>query len=137
MLPRLIGAAALSVALMQGAAFAGDKDKSAMDKSSTTGMNQSAQSLPQEFESKLQAQGFTEVEVVPGSYIISAKDKDGNPIHAVITPTSFTVLSLNTSGSSETTGSAPNSSSSKSNTDMSADADKKDDLLKNEPGSNR
>ena len=52
------------------------------------------QALPQAIQQKLTAQGFTDVRVVPGSYLVSTKDKDGNPITMIIGPTSMTVLTV-------------------------------------------
>ena len=135
MLPRLLGTTILAVGLAHGAAFAGDKDKSTMDQSSTTSMDQSAQNLPQEFKDKLKAEGFTDVEVVPGSYFISAKDKNGDRVHALISPNSLTVVTMDTSdSSSETTGSASSDDVSKSNDISKSDRDSSnlsDDSSKN------
>jgi hypothetical protein len=62
MLSRLLVSVALSAALVQGTAFA-QSGTAAADKSN---LNQSAQSLPQELKQKLN-QGFSDVQVVPGS----------------------------------------------------------------------
>lgn len=51
-----------------------------------------AQSLPQKIREKLEAQGFKEVKVVPNSFIVSAKDKDGVPMQMLIGPDSMTVI---------------------------------------------
>lgn len=116
MLPRLLASAVLSIALMQGAAFAQSKS-TASGSSQQSAANQNAQSLPQELKQKLQNQGFTDVRVVPGSYIVSAKDKDGDPITAIIGPHSMTIFSMQTAsgttGSSSSDMSKPGGSSSK------------------------
>lgn len=106
MLPRLLASTALAVLLTQGPAIAQGKSDSMKQGSMKQGMDQSAQSLPQELEQKLTDQGFTNVQVVPGSYIVSAKDKEGDPITAIIGPHSLTVFSVSSPGGSETTGSA-------------------------------
>jgi len=106
MLPRLLASTALAVLLTQGPAIAQDKSASMKQGSAKQGMSQSAQSLPQELEQKLTNQGFTDVQVLPGSYIVSAKDKDGDPITAIIGPHSLTVFSMSSPAGSETTGSA-------------------------------
>lgn len=51
-----------------------------------------SQSLPLEIKQKLEKQGFTNVQVVPGSFIVSAKDKDGDPVNMLIGPNSMMVM---------------------------------------------
>ena len=51
-----------------------------------------AQDLPQKIHDKLVEQGYSEVQVVPQSFLISAKDKNGNPVMMLIGPNSMTVL---------------------------------------------
>ena len=46
----------------------------------------------QKIHDELTAKGFTDVKVVPGSYIVSGKDKDGNPVVMVIGPNSMTMM---------------------------------------------
>ena len=48
--------------------------------------------LPQEIRDKLKAEGFKDVEVIPNSFIVSAKDKDGNPVMMLIGPDGTTVV---------------------------------------------
>jgi hypothetical protein len=50
------------------------------------------QDLPQKIRDKLTAQGFKDVEVAAGSYVVSAKDKDGNRVMMVLGPTSMTMM---------------------------------------------
>jgi hypothetical protein len=50
------------------------------------------QSHPVEIKQKLEKQGFTNVQVVPGSFIVSAKDKDGDPVNMLIGPNSMMVM---------------------------------------------
>lgn len=64
---------------------------------------------------KLQSQGFTNVQVVPGSFLVSAKDKDGDPVNMVIGPhsmTMFTSTSANESNSSNDSNSSGNTGAS-------------------------
>jgi hypothetical protein len=56
------------------------------------GKMQGTQSLPQQIEQKLERQGFTAVEVVPGSYLVSAKDQEGDPVMMVIGPHSMSIF---------------------------------------------
>jgi len=79
MLFRTIPFALVSAALMQGSVLA----QSPHD----------AQNLPQKIHDDLVSRGFTDVKVVPQSFVISAKDKAGNPIVMLLGPNSMTVLS--------------------------------------------
>ena len=51
-----------------------------------------AQNLPAELKQKMQSAGYTSIEIVPGSYLVSAKDKDGKSVMMQIAPNSMTVL---------------------------------------------
>ena len=76
--------------------------------------NQTTQSLPQKIKQKLQQQGFSDVQVVPGSFIVSAKDKDGDPVNMVIGPNSMMIMTTSqVSGTPDTTGQSTSSSSTK------------------------
>ncbi|ARN79762.1 hypothetical protein [Methylocystis bryophila] len=57
-------------------------------------MRQNAQNLPQELKQKLTSQGFTDVKVVPDSFLVSAKDKQGYPVTMLIGPDSLTVFTM-------------------------------------------
>ena len=70
--------------------------------------------LPQQLRQKLQNQGFTNVQIVPGSFIVSARDQSGDPVMMVIGPHSTTMImagSQQGSGSSGGQGSSGGSSS--------------------------
>jgi hypothetical protein len=98
MLTRLIAAAAL-VALTS-TAYAADTGGSKTPTGSMS-QQQSAQNLPQEIQSKLQQDGYTDVQVVPGSFLVSAKDKRGDPVNMVIGPHSMLVMTEGKMGSNE------------------------------------
>src|SRR3984893_6490907 len=49
---------------------------------------------PDHVRDVLQKQGFTDVRVVPQSFIIHAKDKDGNPVVMSVTPDSITAVTV-------------------------------------------
>jgi Cu/Ag efflux protein CusF len=91
----LAAVAALSFTLVPGAVLAAG---------SPTGQDQtnaqSTQTISQELKQKLQDQGFSDVKVVPGSLIVSAKDKSGDPVTMVIGPQSMTVFSMATDNGS-------------------------------------
>jgi hypothetical protein len=88
--------------------------QSSQDQSTNSAQNtQAAQALPQELSQRLTSAGFSDVKVVPSSFVVSAKDKDGRPVLMRITPTSMTVLT-EVPVSSSTTGSGNNNNSSNS-----------------------
>ncbi len=89
MMMKIVAATAVTVALVHGAALAQSGNPA---QSATSPKNE--QSLPQEIKRKLTAQGFTNVQVVPGSYLVSAKDKDGDPVTMVIGPHSMTMFTV-------------------------------------------
>jgi hypothetical protein len=50
------------------------------------------QQVMQKIHDDLRAKGFTDVRVVPGSFIVSGTDKNGQPVVMLIGPNSMTVL---------------------------------------------
>ncbi|HTR83778.1 MAG TPA: hypothetical protein VMI56_04835 [Reyranella sp.] len=54
-----------------------------------------AKEVPQKIHDELTSQGFKDVKVVPGSYIVSAKNKDDQPVMMLIGPGGMTVLTGN------------------------------------------
>ncbi len=98
----LAAGAALSMIFVPGAVLAAGSLPSSQDQTNT-------QTLSQELKQKLQDQGFSDVQVVPGSLIVSAKDKSGDPVTMVIGPHSMTVFSTtanNESGAGSANASA-------------------------------
>jgi hypothetical protein len=67
---------------------------------------QTTQNLPAQIRSKLEQDGFTDVNVVPGSFLVSAKDKSGDPVTMVIGPNSMMMLTQVPNSTNATTGSA-------------------------------
>jgi hypothetical protein len=61
-----------------------------------------AEDLPKKIHDDLTARGFTDVKVVPQAFLISAKDKDGNPLVMLVGPNSMTVLSAPPAGDPNT-----------------------------------
>ena len=61
------------------------------------------QVLPQKLQATLQQAGFTDIKVVPSSFLVQAKDRDGNPVMMVINPDS--VFAVTAGPASSTTGS--------------------------------
>jgi hypothetical protein len=52
--------------------------------------------LPGKIRDKLTAEGFKDVQVAAGSYVVSAKDKDGNRVMMLIGPSSMTMMKVPT-----------------------------------------
>jgi hypothetical protein len=107
MLARLLAATVLAAGLLQGTAFA--QDNSAKSSDATSATTENAQTLPQELADKLKDQGFTDIKVVPGSFIVSAKDKNGDPVGMVIGPHSMTMFAAISAHNKSTTGSGSGS----------------------------
>jgi hypothetical protein len=91
MIFRLLAPALLTCVLIQSPAFA-QTNSSGPNAASTQASGQAGQPLPQEIKQKLQKQGFTNVQVVPGSFIVSAKDKEGDPVNMIIGPHSIMMV---------------------------------------------
>jgi hypothetical protein len=81
MMWRMIVPALASVAFLHGAAWA-----------QSTATDDINQTLPQKIRDELTAQGFKDVKVTAGSYVVSAKDKDGADVVMVIGPNQTTML---------------------------------------------
>ncbi len=80
--PALIAAALAATALGPCATLAQPAD------------SDSSQNVPEQIRSKLTEKGYKDVKVVPGSYIVSAKDKDGAPVMMVIGPGSTSMITM-------------------------------------------
>jgi hypothetical protein len=72
-------------ALMQGAAWA--QDSSSKDEDPN-------QVMPQKIREKLSEQGFRDIKVAPGSYVVSARDQDGHRVMMLIGPTETTMMRM-------------------------------------------
>lgn len=96
MLGRLMVPAWASLALLAGAAWAQSPAPKDNDAQKTDpGMSDEAmQHGPQKLREKLAQDGYTDVKIAPGSYIVSAKDKDGNKVVMMIGPTSMTMMKV-------------------------------------------
>jgi hypothetical protein len=96
MLFRIMSLALASTALAHGPAFAQAPD--------------ATEDVSKKLHDDLTARGFTDVKIVPQAFLISAKDKDGNPLVMLVGPNSMTVLSGSPPG-------APNTAQSKEGKD--------------------
>jgi hypothetical protein len=73
---------------------------------------QTKQSIPQELRQKLSSAGFTDVEMVPSSFLVSAKNKEGNHVMMRISQESMTMLTEIPVSETSTTGSSTSSGES-------------------------
>ena len=60
--------------------------------SSTTGQTQTPGTMQKSVKNDLEQAGFTDVQVMPSSFLVRAKDKHGHPIMMVINPDSVTEI---------------------------------------------
>jgi hypothetical protein len=72
------------------------------DQSAT--QDESPQVLPQRLQQTLREAGYTDVEVVPSSFLVRAKDRNNNPVMMVINPHALLVVSAQPDSSGTTTG---------------------------------
>jgi hypothetical protein len=108
MMTRLFASALLVVGLSQAALAQTSTQQN--QRSGAAENTQAPENLPQELRQKLTSSGFTDVKVVPSSFVVSAKDKDGRPVMMRITPTSMTVLTELPVSNTPTTGAGSDSS---------------------------
>ena len=104
MIVRTLFACLVVSALSQGAAFAQSSNTKESGNASNTTSTQNSQSLPQEIRQKLQNDGYTDVKVVPSSFLVQAKDKGGDPVMMMIGPHMTTMITQMSPNESSTTG---------------------------------
>ena len=118
MLARLL-IAAVATALTLTASYA-QTTKTKPSSSTASSTQQNSQNIPQTIRQKLTSDGFTNIKVVPGSYLVSAKDKNGDPVMMVIGPHSMTIMAELPNMSGSTTGSSAGSASQNNNSSQSS-----------------
>ena len=92
-----------SMALAQGAS----SNSAAAPGAATTTAQPGGSGLRQQLTNSLQQSGFTDIKVVPDSFLVQAKDKSGNPVTMFIGPnsaTEFTTVGSNEQTSGSTAG---------------------------------
>ncbi len=87
MMFRLIAIAAVASAL---GATAQAQSSSSQSQDSNGAV--ATQQIPQEIQQKLSQEGFKDVQVIPHSFLVSARDKNGNPVTMLIGPHSATIV---------------------------------------------
>jgi hypothetical protein len=109
-LTAFLAIASASAVFAQGSPNQSTPNPSTKDQGTQT---QSDQSIGQQVRDNLAQAGYTDIKIMPESFLVRAKDKSGNPVMMVINPDSITAITeVNPRGAnSETTGSAPASGS--------------------------
>jgi hypothetical protein len=79
--------------------------------SSSTSQEQDVRNIPQHLRQQLSDAGFKDITIVPGSFFVSAKDKNDRDVMMRITPQSVTVLTESPMDTSSTTGQGQSGSS--------------------------
>ena len=99
---RLTMTALLATALVPGVALAQSGGSASSNETKEMTSAQNTQSIPQELKDQLKEEGFSDVQIVPGSFLIAAKNEDGDPVRMVVGPHSVTMLTLDRSSQSST-----------------------------------
>jgi hypothetical protein len=56
-------------------------------------LKDAAQAIQQLIQARLASAGFTDIQMVPNSFVISAKDRDGHPVTMMAGPSAISALS--------------------------------------------
>jgi hypothetical protein len=101
MMTRLFASALLVAGLSQAALAQTSTQPSQRSGAATS--TQGAETLPQAIQQRLTSSGFSDVKVVPRSFVVLAKDSSGRPVMMHITPDSIAIMT-EVPVSSSTTG---------------------------------
>jgi hypothetical protein len=82
-----------------GSAPIADSAATAPTQTATQGTKTDGRSLRQQLTANLQQSGFTDVKVMPNSFVVQATDKSGNPMTMFIKPNSVTEFTADNSDS--------------------------------------
>jgi hypothetical protein len=96
--------ACAGTALSQGAPNQPTPNSSTKDQSAQT---QSQLPIRTQVQNNLAQAGYTDIKIMPESFLVRAKDKSGNPVMMVINPDSITSITEVNSRGPATTGNAP------------------------------
>jgi hypothetical protein len=120
MLKKVLAPTAIAIALATPA-FAATTTNNNGSSSATPGAssNQSqggeqatAPAIAQKLHNGLAQAGFTDIHVMPQSFLVRAKDQDGNPVMMIINPDSMTAVTALGSSGNNTNGSLSGSGAS-------------------------
>ncbi len=78
---------------------------------STFSQTQNPPALRQQVQQNLSKAGFTDIKIMPESFLVRAKDPNGNPIMMVINPDSVAAVTYAPSNTNNSNGTASNPSS--------------------------
>jgi len=134
---RTILLASAAILALSPAAFAqntqSNKPATTQQQNSTTTQQQNAanqstqqksqQHLAADLKNMLQKSGYTDIRVAPTSFMVRAKDENGNPVVMAISPDSFTEITSLSTSTGGTTGAATNTSSSERFVSIPQDAE--------------
>ena len=96
----------------------------AAQQTATQTQQKDTQQLGADLRNMLQKAGYTDIRLAPTSFVVRAKDTNGNLVVMSISPESFTeVTSLNASSAGTTTGAATNAPSSEGFVSMPSNAE--------------
>ena len=96
---------------------------------SDTPHNQNSPKARQELTQMLQKSGYTDIRVAPTSFMVKAKDKDGNPVVISISPDSFSEMTaVNDSSTRNTNDKGSNTGGSNNSSDTYVAVPTNDDL---------
>jgi hypothetical protein len=118
MLTRLLASAILVAGLSQFALAQNSSTQNSTQpaQNGQPSANQSAdqnnQNVPHELQKKLSDAGFTNVKVVPSSFFVTAKNKEGQDVMIRISPNSMTMVTEVPADNTATTGKGNNSTNS-------------------------
>jgi hypothetical protein len=92
----LIGASSLIIiqtasAQTPGQSTQGTPNQQGQNQSQTQSQQQNP-TIAAKLRQNLQAAGFTDIQLMPSSFMVRAKDRDGNPVMMVINPDSVTAV---------------------------------------------
>lgn len=86
----------VAATLMAASAASAQSANSSSTPPSGSGSQQSSMQnqapIGTKIQNNLQAAGFTNVQVMPSSFLVRAKDQDGNPVMMVVNPDSVTAI---------------------------------------------
>jgi hypothetical protein len=80
-------------------------------KTAAQGTESNGRDLQQQLTSNLQQSGFTDVKVMPNSFLVQAMDKSGNPMTMFVSPNSITEFTADNSNGQSTNDSTGQSAS--------------------------
>ena len=135
MTSRILIPALLGIAVALPAAAATTSTNGSSNAAVSTGQNATPQ-IAAKIRSNLEQAGFTDIQVVPQSFLVRAKDKQGNPAMMVMTPTSFTMVTATNAPTNSGSQSAQNGTNASNSSTQTGAASSKLGNAGNSSGSN-